>query len=303
MISLTSSKTLNKTVLADILLLVVTILAAFGWIFSSHVLMDFSPFWFLALRFSGAGLVLLFLSGFSLKGLSFPQWRFLILAGGLMGIAMLFWVSGLFETEFVGEGAFILSAGLVSVPLFTRFLFKEKMAVSAMVAIVLAIAGLACLVLVDFHWQASNAQWYFLISAILFALHFIVNSQFAMDIRLEISIGVQLCMVGAIACCAALVVGEQWPGIISTATYVWLAASIFIATALRFLMQLYAQRLTKASHGAVWFILEPVWTVLLAQVFFDEHMQGQQWFGCGIIFLALLASRWPMMVSLVRRYA
>jgi drug/metabolite transporter (DMT)-like permease len=50
--------------------------------------------------------------------------------------------------------------------------------------------------------------------------------------------------------------------------------------------------LTQVSHAAVIMNLEPVWTAIFAVFWFSESMGGGQVFGCCLIFVAMLVSRW-----------
>ena len=89
---------------------------------------------------------------------------------------------------------------------------------------------------------------------------------------------------------------ETWPSAISGNVIGWLLASILIATSLRFSLQTYGQGLAPVSHAALIMVLEPVWTTLAASFWFEESMAAAQMTGCGLIFSALLISRWRLLV-------
>ena len=94
---------------------------------------------------------------------------------------------------------------------------------------------------------------------------------------------------------------EAWPSSISTVIWGWILASALIATSLRFFLQTYGQGLTPASHAALIMVLEPIWTAMLALIWFGEKMHGLQALGCALIFAALLVSRWRWIHKLVRK--
>jgi drug/metabolite transporter (DMT)-like permease len=50
--------------------------------------------------------------------------------------------------------------------------------------------------------------------------------------------------------------------------------------------------LTPVSHAAVIMNLEPVWTAIFAVIWFSEAMGVGQVFGCSLVFVAMLVSRW-----------
>ncbi|MGJ8687719.1 MAG: EamA family transporter, partial [Spongiibacteraceae bacterium] len=74
-----------------------------------------------------------------------------------------------------------------------------------------------------------------------------------------------------------------------------------IGTALRFYLQTYAQSLSPYSNGVVIMVLEPVWTALIASMWFKESMTAIQLVGCLLIFLALLVNRWRAVQQLLRQ--
>ncbi|MDU8924191.1 DMT family transporter [Pasteurellaceae bacterium LIM206] len=86
---------------------------------------------------------------------------------------------------------------------------------------------------------------------------------------------------------------EDWSQPIPTESYGWLAASVLIATSLRFLLQTIGQKLCSISNAALIMLLEPVWTLILSAVLFSEVLSWQKLSGCGLILLALIIYRLP----------
>ena len=80
-------------------------------------------------------------------------------------------------------------------------------------------------------------------------------------------------------------------------------ASAFIGTALRFFMQTHAQSLSNKSHGVVIMIVEPIWTALLAAVWFTERLSEKDLIGCVLVFISVLILRWSLIRGLFRRNA
>ena len=106
-------------------------------------------------------------------------------------------------------------------------------------------------------------------------------------------------MVGIVAF-ALSSYSEPWPETVGASIWGWLLASAIIATSARFLLQTYAQSLAPASHAAVILTIEPIWTALLAGLWFGETMTLFQLIGCGCIFTALLVSRWRWIMLLLK---
>ncbi|MEP2604883.1 DMT family transporter, partial [Marinobacter sp.] len=130
---------------SDLLLVVVTLMAAISWIFSKEAVLLMPPLLFMAMRFLLAGSVLAFIARRPLRRLSADQFRRSVGVGLVFGIAMSFWVMGLFHATHVGEGAFLTSLGVVVVPVLARFIFREEQPVSTWFAIPVAVSGLALL--------------------------------------------------------------------------------------------------------------------------------------------------------------
>ncbi|MGI9294564.1 MAG: EamA family transporter, partial [Pseudomonadales bacterium] len=76
----------------ELILFLVTIIAAIGWVISKAALNELQPFTFVGLRFSIAALVLLPFSWPHLKALNTSQWRRAVLTSLVFAAAMLIWI-------------------------------------------------------------------------------------------------------------------------------------------------------------------------------------------------------------------
>lgn len=281
---------------ADLILLVVTLLAAVSWMFSKEALASFPPLLFMGCRFLLAGLLLTLPGRRALRRLKAEEWRASALVGLIFGIAMSFWIMGLFHAHTLGEGAFITSLAVVLVPLLSWLLFREQPAPSLWLALPLAIAGLGLLSL-RHGFNPDPGQLYFFIAALMLSLTFILNGRAAARISALALSAIQLLLVGVVALSLSALL-ESWPAGFSADMWLWLLLSVTVGTAARFLLQTYAQGLASPSHAAVIMILEPVWTALIAAFWFAERMEAAQIAGCVLILLALLVNRW----SAVKRW-
>lgn len=293
---------------SDLLLVVVTLLAAVGWMFSKEAVLMMPPLLFMAIRFLIAGGVLILLALPSLRRLSTDQIGRSIGVGAVFGIAMTCWIMGLFHGDSMGEGAFLTSLGVVIVPILARLVFSEAQPMSTWLAIPIAVSGLALLSLEN-GFRPDPGQLYFVMAAFIFALYFTLNTRTANQRTVVNKHGetiekkkvpalpltaMALLTVGLVTL-AESAISEPWAPAFANPQpilYVWVLASAIIATAGRFLLQTYAQSLSAHSHGVVILILEPVWVALFAAVWFGETMSYLQIAGCGLIFAALLVNRW-----------
>lgn len=281
---------------ADLALVIVTLLAAAGWIFSKEALAVFEPFSFVSVRFTCAGLVLGLFGWKIIRDLDATAWRQTLLVGVCFGVSIVFWVLGMHHGTHLGIGAFLNSLGVLLVPLIIGLLGKHVPS-TLKVALSLALLGLVLLMLdgeMAFGWGEVS----FLVAASLFACTFVLNSRAAVRTSPLALTAIQLCMVGVVTAPLALWLegGERLPGLTDAAdraVWGWMLAAILIATCARFFLQTWGQSKTSASSAAVILIAEPVWSAMLAAAWFGESMSLIQMIGCGLIFSALLASRWP----------
>ncbi|MBD2857760.1 DMT family transporter [Spongiibacter sp. KMU-158] len=273
-------------------------LAACGWIFSREAVAGFLPLTFMGLRFTGAGLILILLSWNSLKKLTYEQWVAAVRVGLLFSVAMVFWITGLRLTTHLGVGSFLCSLGLVMVPVVGLF-FGERQGLAAYLSLPVALAGLACLSL-DSEFHLGLPEICFLISAAIFALMYVLNSHAAAKTPALPLTAVQLSITGVLMMLAALIF-EPLSLSQPPAMWGWLLGSLLVATCMRFVLQTYAMGMSSPSHSAIIMNLEPVWTALLAAMWFGERMSGLQFTGCGLIFSALLVNRWPMVRQWLRQ--
>jgi len=283
---------------AALLLVLATLVAAAGWIFSKEALAGVPPLQFVGVRFLLAGVVLAALGWNQLRALDRAGLRGSLLVGTLFAVAMAFWIKGLEHARHLGEGAFISSLGIVLVPLIGRLFFGDRPPRLTWVAMPVALGGFACLSL-EHGFRFEPGQWFFIAAAVVFAILLNLNSRVVRNVSPLALSAIQVSMVGGLMLPLSAL-SESWPDAVSTPVLGWLLASALIATTLRFFIQLYGQSLTTPSHAAVILMLEPMWTAIVAAWWFGERMTTLQFVGCGLIFAALVLSRWPWIRALVR---
>ena len=273
---------------ADLLLVMVTILAAAGWIFSNEALQGLSPIVFIGSRFLLAGLVVAAVGHRALRQLRSRDFVRTALVGLVFSVALVFWIMGLALGQHLGVGAFLSSLGVVFVPVLALFL-GDRASWTTWLALPVAAAGLACLSL-DSEFVIGTGEYAFMAAAFLFAFYFTLNSRAAARTSPIALTAVQLTVVGLVTLPFGLAI-EGTPDTGDLHIWDWFLASVFIATAGRFFLQTRAQSMAPASHTALIMILEPVWTALLAALWYGETMTLMQFSGCALILLALLTTR------------
>lgn len=301
---------------SDLLLILVTLLAAISWIFSKEAILLMPPLLFMAARFLCAGLILALVAIRPLQQLSVDQVFRSLRVGLVFGIGMSLWVMGLVHINSMGEGAFLTSLGVVMVPVIARLCFQEAQPASTWLAIPIAIAGLALLSLKN-GFRPEAGQLFFIAAATIFAFYFTLNTRAANQRTIINKHGqsieqqkvpalplttLALSSVGLVSLAASIAL-EPWSGLDQAPLAelsAWVLASAVLGTAGRFLLQTYAQALSVHSHGVVILILEPVWVAILAALWFGESMSALQLGGCSLILAALLVNRWTLVSRAIK---
>ena len=283
---------------AELILVLVTILAGFGWIFSKEALAGLPPLFFMGVRFIVAGFVLFLAGQKYFRGLDWQNVKQASLVGLVMGISMMFWVTGLDQGSNLGVGAFITSLGVVLVPVVARYMFGARPPLSIWVALPIAVIGLGFLALNNgMNFELSHL--YFLGAAIGSAFQLNLLSRFSMRMHALVLTAIQLTVAGGFLLFLSLLT-ESLPHSVSMAVGGWFLLSTLVASSLRFFLQTYGMSLTPVSHAAVIMNLEPVWTAIFAVIWFSESMASGQIFGCVLIFIAMLVSRWPQIRAIFK---
>lgn len=283
---------------ADLLLFITTLIATAGWIFSKEALAGLPPLLFIGTRFLSAGILLSAFSLPSLRSLTRQSLGGPIFIGTLFSLAMALWILGLAHSTHMGEGAFIFSFSVVLVPVFAWLFFREHPPLNTWLGLPISLAGFGFLLL-GHGFRVEPGQVFFFGSALIFAFLYNVNSRVLRTVPARPLSAIQMLVVGGLILPVALFV-EDWPNHVAMPVLGWLAASVFIATTLRYFLQLYGQSLTTPSHAAVILMLEPMLTAATAAWWYGETMSMMQLSGCLLIFVALIVSRWSMFHRLLR---
>lgn len=276
---------------ADGLLVLVTILAAAGWLFTLYTLRGMPTFFFIGWRFLMAGGILGICGTRQLLRLGRRDLRRAVITGVAMSLSVILWTTGLLVADNLGVGAFICSLGNIAAPLIGWALYRIRISRATWLAVSVAIAGMVCLSLksgVGF----SRADLYFLASAVANSLYLNLNNRYASRIPVVSLASIQLTVVGVLSLAVALL-RETWPVTLGIGTMGWFLSSVLLSTSLRFFLLAKGQETAPISHTALIMNLEPIWTAVLAAVCLGTSIGGVQLVGCALIFLALVLHQLP----------
>lgn len=271
------------------LLVFTTILAAAGWVFSKETIQGMPMIGFMGLRFLLASIILLPLCYSTQQTIRLVDIPKVLMSGSLQMIQMILWILAIGANSSLGEGAFIMSLSILLVPLIAWLIFKEKPLSIFWISFPIAAIGLGFLSLSN-GWNASIGQLWFLGSAIALALYFNINGRMVQKIAVLPLSCIQMFCTGAV-CTIISLLFETWPSAISLSIWSWFAASVLIATILRYVLQAIGQKYVNVGNAAIIMVLEPIFTLLLSVIFYHEPMPWMKWLGCFLILAALLIYR------------
>ncbi|MBT78938.1 MAG: EamA family transporter [Alteromonadaceae bacterium] len=281
------NKPVNTELYAHTLLIVVTLLAASGWLFSKFVISAITPMFFLAIRFVISGLMVGGLKPRQVLSTSVRKRRRALMTGCLLGVQTAVWGAGLLLSEGLGAGAFLLSLSFLLIPV-TGLFFGYRAKMHTWISVAIAVPGLIFLALRN-GFVLVPSDILFLVSAVLYALYFNVNGKYCSDIPPVTQTCFQLISAGTI-CFIAYLVTEQSATQSVSEVWQWLVLSIVLATCLRFFFLLKAQSMSPEGQGAIVMTLEPVWVAILSAWWLNESLNTMALTGMAIIFLALVVN-------------
>ncbi len=187
-----------------------------------------------------------------------------------------------------------MSLSMLFVPLLAWPIFGQRPIRAFWLSLPVAVVGLFLLAW-NGTWQFAANQLWFLAASCCLALHFNFNSRFSSQLPPMLLTTLQLFTAGCLGITLSWLT-ESWPATISPVTWKWFALSVLLATSLRYLMQTMGQKSANPTNAALLMLLEPVWTLVLSVVIYQETMPFNKMLGCGFLLASLLLYR----VSLLR---
>ena len=204
--------------------------------------------------------------------------------GGLLGLGIGLQTAGLERTT-VSSTGFITGLYVVLTPLFGLLLFRTTVGLEVWAGVVLAVVGLALLSGVDV--GSPTGDLLVLASAAAQALQIVMVERYAnrYDVIALVLVEMGACFAGFLV--IALALGQLevphgrtvWGALIVTGVF---------ASALAYLIQVWAQRRISAARIAVVFSLETVFAGIFGYWLADDRLGWLGWGGCAIILAGIV---------------
>jgi drug/metabolite transporter (DMT)-like permease len=252
-------------------------------------------FAFLALRYGIATGALALAGGVRVRTLGRSGWIAGAVIGALLGLGIALQTAGLERTT-VSSTGFITGLYVVFTPLFGLALFRTAVAVEVWLGVVFALAGLAMLSGVPVGTPGGNLL--VLASAAAQALQILAVERYASryDAIALTLVEMAVCLVAFLAIALALGQLEVPHG--RTVWGALLVTGVF-ASALAYLIQIWAQRRISAARIAIVFSLETVFAGIFGFWLAGDRLGWLGWGGCALIFAGIVVAE-PAAVRVLR---
>ncbi len=280
---------MSKRTLAELLLVVVTLIWGSTFVIVKEALNDSSPLAFIALRFTLAGILL-----FIVLGRRAVDGRTVLpglIPGLLLGIFLFggyaFQTWGLVYTT-ASKSAFITGFSVILVPLIL-VLYGFHLQPAVVLGALLGMTGIYFLVLPERLEGVNGGDVLTLFGSISFAVYIVLVAGYTRRYSFHHLVPAQILVVGILATLALPFDRDfmlHWTMRLAVA----LAVTAVMATAFAFTVQNWAQQYTPATHTALIFALEPVFAAITSRVVMGEHLRGKVLLGSVLTLGGMLVS-------------
>lgn len=277
----------NKANLGRTCLILTTLIWGSSFVILKSALDSITPLWVLAIRFSGAAILMLIACLPRLKKLD----KRYVTGGCLMGLclaaAYIVQTYGLVYTT-PGKNAFLTTTYCILVP-FLYWAISGKRPDKYNIT-----AALVCLVGVGFVCLGNDlsiniGDMLTILCGLFYGLHIIVTSRTAEN-RDPVLITMLQFATAAVVCFIGAVLFEPAPHDIGSGTWLSIAYMTFICTGLCYILQTVGQKYTPPSQTAVILTLESVFGSAISVILGVESLTFNIALGFCLIFIAIITS-------------
>lgn len=258
-----------------------------------------SPIWIVAIRFGLTALILLIIFFRKILNIFSSQLRSelpkLFLLGLLNFAAIMLQTSALVEIGASNAG-FITSLCVLLVP-FVDFFFRKKPVLNNIkIAIIIALIGIY---IISYGFNLPKEIFLgdilVLLSAIVYSFYIILVGILAKKINAGVLMFFVFFVTGLIALPLAFIIsGYNFSSVsiflinISIKSYINMGFLIVLGTIIPYIFMGIGQKLINAQTASLIYILEPVFAMLIAMLFFSELARETKFIGAAIIIIAQL---------------
>ncbi|MBQ3508558.1 MAG: DMT family transporter [Peptococcaceae bacterium] len=287
--------------IARLALLLATLIWGSSFIIMKDALDNIGTFFLLAVRFTGACILLAIVFFKKLKKLN----KEVVKAGFVMGTALItayiLQTFGLAETT-PGKNAFLTAGYCILVPFMFWAVAGTRPDRYNIIAAVLCIAGIG-LVALDDNLTMGRGDVLTLMCCAFYALHIIVSARYTQTYDVMLLTLLQF-FFAALWSSLLCVLFEPVPAVAEIPPYTWFSLGYLcvFATAGALLMQTYGLKYTSPSAGALILSLESVFGVIFSIMVGAEAVTARLLLGFAVIFVAIVISETKLEFLLKKKH-
>lgn len=277
----------NKQRVADLSLLLVTMIWGGTFPVIKMLVGEMTPHYLVGIRFLFAFIVLGAVVAPRLRGLE----RRTIGVG--VGIGLVLW--GGYVTQTIGlmytsaaKGGFITGLSVVIIPILSALWLKKYPSISAILGVVVATVGLSIISL-DFsaEYYLQPGDLWLLVCALLYACQVVLVDKYAGQMDPVVLAWVEIGTVALLSLTFA-VFTEPTPHLWRRSVLLGLVYLSVLATALGQVVQFWAQPHTTPTRVGIILATEPVFATILAAMFLHERLVVKTVTGCFLMLVGML---------------
>ena len=277
----------NKANLGRTRLILTTLIWGSSFVILKSALDSITPLWVLAIRFSGAAILMLIACLPRLKKLD----KRYVTGGCLMGLclaaAYIVQTYGLVYTT-PGKNAFLTTTYCILVPFLYWAISGKRPDKYNIIAAVVCLVGVGFVCLGN-DLSINVGDMLTILCGLFYGLHIIVTSRTAEN-RDPVLITMLQFATAAVVCFIGAVLFEPAPHDIGSGTWLSIAYMTFICTGLCYILQTVGQKYTPPSQTAVILTLESVFGSAISVILGVESLTFNIALGFFLIFIAIITS-------------
>lgn len=277
----------KKMLMADLALLMAATCWGGGFVAGDIAAENFTPFFIMAIRFTGAALFMGILFRRHVKNSTKEDWKAGAILGGMIFIAQPIQIIALKYTS-PSKQAFLITTYVVIVPFISWLVLRKRPGIKAFVAGILALVGIG-LISLSGSLGIELGDGLTLLFSLLYSFVIVVTGILAKKVNPLAMSFYQYLTTGVLSMMATLLFEDRaaaYPMVGIGA----LAYLLFINTVVAYTLQNVAQRYTSDTHSAVLISTESVIGYFCGVVLYGDPFTPKVLMGGLIVFSAVLLS-------------
>lgn len=253
--------------------------------------------WILAIRFTGAALLLALIGLRELKKLDMHYIKYGLWLGIVIFAGYVFQTFGLEHTT-PGKNAFLTSIYCVIVPFLWWLMDKKRPDKFHIIAALVCIVGMA-LVSLDGRLTLGLGEGLTMVGGFFYAIQIVLTTKAVANRSVMLVNITQFAVCAVLSWCAIPFAGGPFPAALPSGVWWTMAYLCVVCTGICFLLQAFGQKNTSPQSASIIMTTESVFGTIFSALFYNERFEPRVLCGFVLIFAAVLISETKL--SFLRR--